>query len=73
MLAKDISCTPDHPFYKLSDFKLRHHEPLAFHPSLLVSSNYFNPGWSGLRRIKNAVMVRLLVACLVAVCCRLNK
>ena len=53
------SSPPDYPFYKLKDFKLRFHEPLEFADSLYVSSNYFNPRWSGLRRLKNVVMVRL--------------
>lgn len=49
----------DHPFYPLKDFKLRHHEPLEFADIVYVSSNYFNPRWSGLRRVKNVVMVRM--------------
>jgi hypothetical protein len=52
-----MTMPPDHPFYRLKDFKLRHHEPLEFPDSLLVSSNYFNPNWTGLRRVKNVVMV----------------
>ena len=52
-----MAMPPDHPFYRLRDFKLRHHEPLEFPDSLLVSSNYFNPNWTGLRRVKNVVMV----------------
>jgi hypothetical protein len=47
----------EHPFYKLREFKLRHQEPLEFHESLYISSNYFNPNWMGLRRVKNVVMV----------------
>lgn len=47
----------DHPFYPLCDFKLRHQEPLQFHDALLLSANYFNPDWTGLRRVKNVVMV----------------
>ncbi len=47
----------EHPFYALKDFKLRHQEPLVFPDALLVSSNYFNPQWTGLRRVKNVVMV----------------
>ena len=46
-----------HPFYPLKEFKLRHQEPLAFDSSLFLSSNFFNPNWTGLRRIKNVVMV----------------
>lgn len=47
----------DHPFYPLHDFKLRHHEPLGFPEGLYLSSNYFNPNWTGLRRVKNVVVV----------------
>ena len=47
----------DYPFYHMRDFKLRHHEALEFPAPLLVSSNYFNPHWTGLRRVKNVVMV----------------
>ena len=47
----------DHPFYPLHDFKLRHHEPLQFSNGLYLSSNYFNPNWTGLRRVKNVVVV----------------
>lgn len=46
-----------HPFYPLSRFKLRYQEPLPFPTSLKVSRNYFNPNWTGLRRVKNVVMV----------------
>jgi hypothetical protein len=46
-----------HPFYSLSDFKLRHHQPLPFPHALKLSSNYFNPAWGGLRRIKNVIVV----------------
>lgn len=58
MLAKDIY-TPgiEHPFYKLCDFKLRHQDSLAFDETLFLSSNYFNPNWTGLRRVKNVVML----------------
>lgn len=47
----------DHPFYRMKDFKLRYHDSIEFHESLLLSSNFFNPNWSGLRRVKNVVMV----------------
>jgi hypothetical protein len=64
MLAKHIPSgsgslnqDDEHPFYKLKDFKLRHQEPLEFDDSLYISSNYFNPNWMGLRRVKNVVMV----------------
>lgn len=59
ILAKPLhEVTPgEHPFYPLKDFKLRHQEPLVFPEALMVSSNYFNPQWTGLRRVKNVVMV----------------
>jgi hypothetical protein len=47
----------DFPFYPLKDFKLRHHEPLPFPDMMHLSTNYFNPAWTGLRRLKNVVMV----------------
>lgn len=56
MLAKPIT-TDEHPFYLLKDFKLRHQEPLEFDEGLYLSTNYFNPKWTGLRRVKNVVMV----------------
>lgn len=55
--SADEQWPSDYPFYRLQDFKLRHHEPLAFPGQLLVSSNYFNPNWTGLRRVKNVIMV----------------
>jgi hypothetical protein len=58
VLAKPIGTgTMDHPFYPLSEFKLRHQEPLEFPSSMYLSANYFNPEWSGLRRVKNVIMV----------------
>jgi hypothetical protein len=57
ILAQPVSGTVDHPFYPLRQFKLRHHEPLEFADMLLVSSNFFNPMWTGLRRVKNVIMV----------------
>ena len=60
-VLSSMTMPPDHPFYRLRDFKLRHHEPLEFPDSLLVSSNYFNPNWTGLRRVKNVVMVSIYV------------
>jgi hypothetical protein len=48
-----------HPFYSMKNFKLRHHEALGFPDNLFISSNFFNPNWTGLRRIKNVVMVFL--------------
>jgi len=47
----------DHPFYALKRFALRHQESLEMPAHLFCSRNYFNPSWSGLRRIKNVVMV----------------
>jgi len=44
-----------HPFYGLADFHLLHQVPLPFPPALHLSRNYFNPDWSGLRRLKNVV------------------
>lgn len=61
MLAKTVEQSEqvqgDHPFYPLRQFRLRHCEPLAFPSTMFVSRNYFNPSWSGLRRIKNVVVV----------------
>ena len=53
----DAASVSDDPFYPLSEFKLRHHESLGFPDSVFVSSNYFNKHWSGLRRVKNVVMI----------------
>ena len=47
----------EHPFYPLRDFRLLLHAPLPFPGSLLLSRNYFNPAWTGLRRLKNVVVV----------------
>jgi thiol-disulfide isomerase/thioredoxin len=47
----------DHPFYHLKNFQLKHHEPLSFPDHLFASCNYFNLKWTGLRRVKNVVMV----------------
>jgi hypothetical protein len=47
----------EHPFYPLKNFKLRHQEPLEFSDGMYVSTNYFNPKWTGLRRVKNVVMI----------------
>mmetsp|Transcript_21594 Transcript_21594/g.31811 ORF Transcript_21594/g.31811 Transcript_21594/m.31811 type:complete len:2705 (-) Transcript_21594:384-8498(-) len=58
MEGRDIkSSRGEHPFYPLRDFKLRHHDSMKFPDCLYLSSNYFNPKWSGLRRVKNVVMV----------------
>lgn len=45
------------PFYPLSEFKLYKRSPLPFADYIYCSNNYFNPMWSGARRIKNVVMV----------------
>jgi hypothetical protein len=46
------------PFFPLSHFQLKHHNiSLSFPSSLLVSRNFFNLDWAGLRRIKNVVML----------------
>eukprot|EP00744_Colponema_vietnamica_P003943 GILI01005967.1.p1 GENE.GILI01005967.1~~GILI01005967.1.p1 ORF type:complete len:834 (-),score=335.55 GILI01005967.1:93-2594(-) len=45
------------PFYKLNDFKLYKRNPISIPPFLGVSANYFNPRWSGERRLKNVVAV----------------
>lgn len=41
----------------MSQFKLRHQEPIAFDDNLYISSNYFSQDWDGLRRLKNVIMV----------------
>jgi hypothetical protein len=48
---------PVDAFYPLSQFKLYKRSPLSFPDYLYCSSNYFNPSWSGARRIKNVVMI----------------
>jgi hypothetical protein len=45
------------PFYPLSEFRLYKRSPLPFADYIYCSNNYFNPMWSGARRIKNVVMV----------------
>ena len=45
------------PFYPLSQFKLYKRSPISFPEYVYCSNNYFNPMWSGARRIKNVVMV----------------
>ena len=57
ILAESFDSPADHPFYYLKNFKLRHQEPLEFANNLMLSTNYFNPNWTGLRRVKNVVMV----------------
>ena len=55
------SASAAYPFYHLREFKLRHQDSLCFPDQLMLSSNYFNLNWSGLRRIKNVVMVRVFL------------
>jgi hypothetical protein len=45
------------PFYRLSSFKLYLRKAVAAPEYLAVSSNYFNPRWTGERRLKNVVCV----------------
>lgn len=45
-----------HPFFPLKEFKLRYGEPLQYPEFMACSRNYFNPNWTGLRRVKNVVM-----------------
>lgn len=45
------------PFYHLDTFKLVKRNPLNFPRHLSLSSNYFNPRWTGERRLKNVVCV----------------
>ncbi len=56
MLATSLSQSVDQ-FYPLSQFKLFKRSPLPFPDYTYCSSNYFNPLWSGARRIKNVVMI----------------
>jgi hypothetical protein len=58
--CSSVGTVPDHPFYPLKNFQLRHQEPLYFDDNLYLSRNYFNPAWTGLRRLKNVVMVKQL-------------
>ena len=57
VLSQPFDSIAEHPFYFLKDFKLRHQEPFEFSDFLMLSSNYFNPKWTGLRRLKNVIMV----------------
>ena len=58
MLGKTVNdiVAGDHPFYPLNEFKLNHHYALDFPDTMHLSRNFFNPEWSGLRRIKNVVV-----------------
>lgn len=59
MLAQkmDPLQSEDHPFYSLSNFSLKHHDPLNFPSALYASTNFYNLKWTGLRRVKNVVML----------------
>lgn len=57
MLCKPVDGTADHPFFRLKNFQLNHHDGIQFPDSCMASVNYFNPKWKGLRRIKNVVVV----------------
>eukprot|EP00760_Papus_ankaliazontas_P003017 PhM_4_TR11378/c0_g1_i1/m.4426 len=43
-------------FYPAADFKLYKQQPIHFPGDMLVSNNYFQPAWSGARRVKNIVV-----------------
>jgi len=53
----DLAKPDSEQFYPMSKFKLQHRRALAFPDRMSLSSNFFNPTWSGLRRIKNCIMV----------------
>ena len=61
MLARDLheagAGDDGHPFYPLRDHSLLLHSGLPFPSPLLLSRNYYNPAWSGLRRLKNVIVV----------------
>jgi len=44
------------PFYELRAFRLYKRKPLELPPYLAASTNYFNPRWTGERRLKNVVV-----------------
>jgi hypothetical protein len=49
---------PDgHPFFPLRDFSLCLRSPFPFPAPLLLSRNYYDPGWTGLRRLKNVIVL----------------
>lgn len=43
--------------YEMRAFRLHKRNPLAFPKHLATSANYFNPKWSGERRLKNVMCV----------------
>jgi hypothetical protein len=45
------------PFYPMDEFKLYKRSPLAFPECMHLSCNYFNPKWTGARRLKNVVAI----------------
>mmetsp|Transcript_7246 Transcript_7246/g.21392 ORF Transcript_7246/g.21392 Transcript_7246/m.21392 type:complete len:5155 (-) Transcript_7246:1654-17118(-) len=45
------------PFYQMRSFHLHKRDPIALPRYLAASSNYFNPKWTGERRLKNVVCV----------------
>ena len=55
--APQLAPLADGSFYPASQFRLHARTPLPFPQYLQVSRNYFNLGWVGDRRLKNAVMV----------------
>ena len=46
-----------HPFYNMSTFRLRHQSSMIFPDYVMASTNYFNRAWTGLRRLKNVIMI----------------
>lgn len=55
---KDLYSNPEgHPFFPLKNFSLLTHRPLPFPSPLLLSRNYYNPAWTGLRRLKNVIIL----------------
>ena len=56
-----------HPFYEMSQFKLRHQNSMTFPDYIMASSNYFNRSWNGLRRLKNVVMILEWIPSVMAV------
>jgi len=55
---KDLDSNPEgHPFFPLKNFSLLTQRPLPFPPPLLLSRNYYNPAWTGLRRLKNVIIL----------------
>jgi hypothetical protein len=62
MLVKDPPTTlmdnsVEHPFFPLKCFSLLMHPTLNFPAPLLLSRNYYNPTWTGLRRLKNIMVL----------------